>query len=589
MGRPSLRELLITGVAMGVGVGAAEVALRASPRLGMSSGDVLAWLLVSAVLFAGWLAAAAAVAWGIGRSSRGLVLSAAVVVQAALYYRFELFLNEFLYDPKVWGGLLGITVGSLLLGLAADKLLGRVERPLRLGMLGLAVVSAGAALVRAVPPSGTARDGGAPNVLLVTLDTTRPDQLSPYGADNDTPTLARLAREGVVFEEAIAAAPLTEPSHLAILTGVPPYISGVVSNGTVIGDQPALLPHRLRQEGYLTGAFVSGFPLHSKYGWSQAFDVYDDDFGRFRGLHALSLVKAWDQVALPAHTLRERRGDNTTGRALSWLDQHADERFFLWLHLFDPHAPYEAPAHPFDPPTDGEALTLPHYWPPPHKAITSTTWLEEAYRAEIRYADGLLGQVIDQLEARGVLDDTIVVMTADHGESLTEHDYLFDHGDYLYDASLRVPLIVRYPAAAKAGHRVPCQASNVDITPTLLSLLGLEDDQTRYGADQRAALSGSGCAPGAVVSTTVGGRFVESPPIDNAVRVDDHKFIHKGAGEQQCFDLVADPGETADIGGQCPASVQQTLATALELRGDVTGPEMDPETQEALRALGYIE
>jgi arylsulfatase A-like enzyme len=572
---------------MGVGVGAAEVALRAQPRLGMSTGDIAAWLLISVVLFASWLIMASGVAWVIGRRCRGLVFSAALVVEVALYYRFELVLNDFLHEPHVWGGLLGIVLGSLLTGLAVDGLLRRFERPLRAGLLAVAALSAVVALVRGQPVDGSPR-GDAPNILVITLDTTRPDQLAAYGADNVTPTISRLAAEGVVFEQAISTAPLTEPSHLAILTGIPPYISGVVSNGTALGERPALLSHLLRDNSYITAGFVSGFSLHSKYGWTQGFDMYDDDFGRFRGLHALSLVKMWDQIVLPAHALRERRGDIATGRAVSWLDAHHDERFFMWLHLFDPHAPYEAPAHPFDPPTDGEPLSLPQYWPPPHRAITSASWLEEAYRAEIRYVDALLGELIQAMEGHGVLDDTIIVLTADHGESLTEHDYLFDHGDYLYDASLQVPLIVRFPARAQAGLRVPCQVSNLDVTPTLISLLGIHDDHRRYGQDLSAVLAGSDCQAGAVIATTMGGRFMETPPIDHAIRADAHKFIEKGGGEEQCFDLRTDPGEEEHIGA-CPAPVQEMLQSALELRGDISSPELDPESEEMLRALGYIE
>lgn len=589
MTRPPFRDLLLTATCMGVGVGMAEVCLRAHPRLGMGMGDVLAWLMVSAALFVLWMFASAGVAWAVGRRSHGLLLSAVLVVQAALYYRFEWVLNDFLHQPHVWGGLLGIAVGSLLMGLLLNDVLVKQERNVRRAMLGLAALSAVGALVMSRPTTGQP-GGDRPNILLITLDTTRPDQLSPYGADNDTPTIARLAREGVVFEQAISTAPLTEPSHLAILTGIPPYISGMVSNGTHLGERPALLPHLLQDEGYITAGFVSGFPLHSKYGWDQGFDLYDDDFGRFWGLHALSLVKAWDQVMLPAHALRERRGDIATNRALSWLENHHDEQFFLWLHLFDPHAPYEAPDHQFDPPTDGDALELPQYWPPPHRAITSIEWLEEAYRAEIRYVDALLGQVIDQLEEKGVLDNTIVVLTADHGESLTEHDYLFDHGDYLYDASLRIPLLVRHPAQAQAGHRVPCQVSSLDITPTLMGMLSLQDQHQRYGIDLTDALNGQPCTTGAVVSTTVGGRFMEQPPIDNAIRAEDHKFIQKGLGEQQCFDLLSDPGETANLSSeQCPETVQSMLNAALDLRGEVAAPEMTGDNIEMLRALGYLE
>ncbi len=586
MNRPPLRDLLILACALGVGCGAAEVAIRAEPRLGMSTGEVLTWSAVSIGLGVIYLLIAAVVAWVIGWRARGWLLAAAVVVHAALYYRFELFLNEFLYDPRVWGGLLGIALVSLAVGLLCDGLLRTLSRPILLGSLAAGLLGVAIAGVRAVPPSGSALQ--RPNVVLITMDTTRSDQLSPYGSDNLTPALDRIASAGVVFEQAISTAPLTEPSHLAILTGIPPYISGIVSNGTVMGDRPALLSRALQAEGYTTAGFVSGFPLHGKYGWTQGFDVYDDDFGSLRGLHRLSIMKLIDQIVLPAHTLRERRGDSAVSRARSWVQAHHDESFFLWVHLFDPHAPYEAPGHPFDPPTDGAALSLPQYWPPPHRAITSTAWLTEAYRAEIRYTDDLIGQLLDTLEAQGVLESTIIVLTADHGESLTEHDYLFDHGDYLYDASLKVPLIIAAPGSA-AGHRVGCQVSSLDVTPTVLGLLSISDGIQRYGVDRGRELAGGDCDEEAVISTTIGGRFMENPPVDRSLRARGHKLIEKGQGGTECYNILSDPGEETELGEGCLPGMSESLHSALDAGGPVASPEMSNDSLEALRALGYIE
>ncbi|MDG1481066.1 MAG: sulfatase [Myxococcota bacterium] len=586
MNRPPLRDLFILACVLGVGSGAAEVAIRAEPRLGMSTGEVLTWSAVSVGLGVIYLLIAAAVAWAIGWRARGWLLSAAIVVHAALYYRFELFLNEFLYDPKVWGGLLIISVVSLVIGLLCDAGLKRLTRPIRVGSAAIGLLSIAVAGIRAVPPSGAAQE--RPNVVVITMDTTRPDQLSPYGSDNPTPALDRIASAGVVFEQAISTAPLTEPSHLAILTGIPPYISGIVSNGTAMGDRPALLSRVLQAEGYTTAGFVSGFPLHGKYGWTQGFDVYDDDFGSLRGLHRLSIMKLIDQIVLPAHTLRERRGDSAVSRAQSWVEAHHDEAFFLWVHLFDPHAPYESPDHDFSPPTDGEPLTLPQYWPPPHRAITSTEWLTEAYRAEIRYTDALIGELLDTLDAQGLTDNTIVVLTADHGESLTEHDYLFDHGDFLYDASLKVPLIVAAPGNT-AGHRIGCQVSSLDVTPTVLGLLGISDGIERFGVDRGRELSGGDCDEEAVISTTIGGRFMENPPVDNSLRARGHKLIEKGQGGTECYNILSDPNEAAELGGACISGLSESLSTALQEGGPAASPEMNQETQNMLESLGYIE
>jgi arylsulfatase A-like enzyme len=571
------------------------VALRAEPRLGLTADELGSWLAIAGGLNALYMAVAAAIAWAIGRASHGLLLAALVFLHGALWYRFELFLNEFLYDPRVWGGIGAIGLASVALGWVLDGQLARGRAKLGRLCWGLATLGVLAAAIHSRPVERTGPEG-APNVVLITMDTTRPDRLSLHGADNPTPNIDRLGLEGVRFDQAIASAPLTEASHLAILTGVPPYVSGIVSNGTDLGDRPALLSRVLQSRGWRTAGFVSAFPLHGRYGWTQGFDVYDDDFGALPGLHRLSLVKAWDQVALPAHALRERRGDVPTRRALAWLEDNHAAPFFLWLHLFDPHAPYEAPDHAFDPPTEGEPLALPRYWPPRHKAIRSTDWLASAYDAEIRYTDGLVGELVDGLERMGVLDETVVVLTADHGESLTEHGYLFDHGDFLYDASLRVPLIIRHPATAVAGGVVPCQVGNLDVTPTVLGILGIDDGQVRLGVDRRAELGGGDCTEGPVLSSTVAGRFMGEPPVDFSLRAVGHKLIRHDAppGEvvpaPECFNVLADPGEVEDLGlGGCPAGLETQLSAALAVGGKVASPELDAETLQALEALGYVD
>ena len=595
MSRPPLGPALRLAVALGLASGAIEVALRLSPQLGLSGGAVWTWLAASVALSVGFAAVIATLGWALGRGATAGPLVALLWVHAALAWRFDVVVNAFAREPRVWAPILGLSLAAVVAVLALEAPIRRGARALTALALAAALVGVGASQIRrGSTPHETA--AGPPNVVLVTIDTARADRFSAYGASNPTPTLDRVAADGALFETAIATAPLTQPSHLAILTGNPPYVTGVVTNGTDLGPQPAMLPHALRAHGYTTAAFVAGFPLHGRFGWGQAFDVYDDDFGATAGLHRLSLIKALDQIVLPSHALRERRGDLVLDRALPWLDANASAPFFLWVHLFDAHGPYEAPDHAFDPPTDGAPLNLPPYWPARDRGITSTDWLSAAYDAELRYADAQVGRLVDRLDRLGLASNTLLVLTADHGESLTEHGYLFDHGDNLFDPSLRVPLVMRFPGRIAAA-RLGCQVSNEDVTPTVLGLLGIEDGQSRAGVDRSSALQGGPCVEEPVISTTVGARFTEAPPIDHALRGAGHKLIslapRPGQAERadQLYDLVADPGELAPLPpGQAPeASMRALMDAALRGGGPVQEASSDAETLNALKALGYVE
>ena len=600
---PAPARLLRTALALGLCAGSLEIALRAAPRLGMDTAERMAWLAVAVALSSAVTVGASVGLLVLRRflsrtPALGLVLATLAFLHGALFWRLELHVNAFTRDPVVWGGVLGIGAISLLLGWLLDRPLRALGGRVDLACITVGLISAVVGLARGQPPAAPeAATQGAANLLVITLDTVRHDALEPYGGPVATPAIQRLADEGTLFEQAIATAPLTESSHLAMLTGLEPTSSGVVSNGTDFGHQPALISHRLQQAGWATGGFVAGFPLHGRWGWTQGFDVYDDDFGSMPGLHRLAIVKAWDQVAVPGGTLRERRGDAVIERTTQWLDRVDGGPWFAWVHLFDPHGPYEAPA-PFHmeqaPPRDGAPLELPAYWPPALRSITSTAWLDEAYHAEIRYTDSLLGELFASLEARGVMDDTLVLLVADHGESLTEHDYLFDHGDNLHDPSLRVPLILRWPGAIPAGLRLDCQVSTVSVASTLIEAAGLPEGQhSRDGAsllpliDRRQA-----CEPQDAYATTVAGKLMDDPPLDHALRARDRKLIAHEAGGAELYDLVLDPGETSDLAAERAdeaAALGQVLSAHLAGGAEIKSASSDQGTQEALRALGYIE
>jgi len=579
--------------------------------MGLSYSEALTWLALSVCLALFLTIPAAFVAHLLERRSLtsrsvGLVFSSLLALHAALFVRFTYVLNLSVSDYRVWGSLLAVAIVSLLIGLTLDGLLRRNAKVL------YAVTAV--AIILTLFKSGASFDASAPssspNVLIVTFDTTRADRIGAWGGDASTPYIDKLASEGVRFSQAIAPAPLTEASHLSILTGQPVYQTGVVANGTILGDRPALLSRRFSESGYVTGGFVSGFPLHGKYGWTQGFDVYDDDFGAVAGLHRLTIVKAWDQLTLPGNTLRERPGRQTIDRALGFIRDNSEQPFFMWVHLFDPHAPYDVSDQELEAaPRDGEPLDLPYYWPPPHASITSTDWLIDAYEAEISMTDALFGELLDSLEQEGISGNTIVAFTADHGESLLEHDYLFDHGDYLYDASLWVPLVIKAPNLPVSGIVQDCQVSLVHLAPTLAELAGIPDIEAAPGSGVSLMneLTGAPCTERPAVASNVAARFVDDPPVDHALRtILDHgadvdgeplgrrpsKYILHGAGGESLFDLAEDPVETTNLASDRISTANSGRAVVERLidgGSEIQNPESDAGTIEALRALGYVE
>ena len=569
-----IRPLLALTVAL-TGV---ELYAVAHARLGMQWMDLLLWCMAAHLLYAAFTLGLWQMASRIlnRRHALSVAMGTLLALHLGLTYRMDFAVNLFMKDIRVWGVSIVIFLLSLAIGFGLSKWLRTAEKWLW-GIGALVTILLPFKGIEAVSESNVS----LPDIVLISLDTTRPDALGAYGGQNQTPNIDALAERAVRFTQAISTAPLTEPAHLSMLTGQDTLQTSVVSNGTQLGEQPAFVTHILRAQGYQTAAFVSGFPLHARYGWADYFDVYDDDFGDWMGLHRLHIVQAWDQVVLPAHTLRERRGDTAVDRAHRWLLRHENQPKFLWLHLFDPHAPYEAPNHPFDPPTDGDKLELPAYWPPPHRAITDAQWLIEAYHAEVRYVDSLLGPLLDSIS-----DNSIVILTADHGESLTEHGYFFEHGDNLFDPSLRIPLLVSAPSLEPQVN--DCLVSSMDIPNTILSLLELDDGVTRSGRPLQAILAAAECPERIQLSTTIAARFVDQPPLSISARTPANKLI-KTLDSADCYHLQNDPDERLPQSATaCPTQLNVAIELA-EQGGEAKAPQLDAQTQDALEALGYIE
>jgi arylsulfatase A-like enzyme/Flp pilus assembly protein TadD len=353
------------------------------------------------------------------------------------------------------------------------------------------------------PSPGAAR-GGPPSIVLVSIDTLRADHVGAYGATSGaTPNLDALAAEGVVFEGAVSPVPVTLPAHASMLTGLLPHRHGVRDNGLYrLPPDVPVLAAELAAARYDTAAVVAAAVLDRQYGLGRGFRVYDDAVGGAAGL-----------------AIAERGAATVTDAALAAASRLRPP-FFLFVHYYDPHAAYRPPSP----------------W--------SERFSARPYDGEVAYADAEVGRLRRELAARGLATDPVFVVTSDHGEGLGEHGEA-THGPFLYQATLHVPLIVAAPGRWPAGRRVKGLVSNLDVTPTLLSLAGRPVPASLDGRDLGPAATGGAPAPRALPLET---EFaLNSYGWAALVGVTDGALKWIGAPDEELYDLATDPGETANL------------------------------------------
>jgi len=420
-------------------------------------------------------------------------------------------------------------------------------------------------------PAGQA----ATNVILITIDTVRADHLGCYGAsDVQTPVLDGLAHDGVVFEHAISQVPLTWPSHAAILTGTYPFQNGVQDfTGQPLDERFRSVAQVFKQHGYATGAVVSAFVLDRSWGLARGFDFYDDAFS----------TEAFQQKDIG---LVDRKAGDSVTRALRWLDkdwlQKTPRRpFFFWLHLYDPHSPYDPP-EPF-----------------------RTQYREHLYDGEIAYADHELGRLIAWLKQNRLYDRSLIIFLSDHGESLGDHGEK-EHGFFVYNSTVHIPLIVKPPVGSgvRPG-RVARPVETIAIAPTMVRFAGVKNPGAK-SADLRndrgnmekqfqspGLLDGSAGDDDATYSESFYSfsSFGWSPL--HALETSRYHYIE--APVPELYDVVADPQEKDNLASQQTATVA-VLKDKLQtlLRRNPFKPEenaasgLSPDALEKLRALGYV-
>ncbi|PYX32725.1 MAG: hypothetical protein DMG77_02570 [Acidobacteria bacterium] len=402
----------------------------------------------------------------------------------------------------------------------------------------------------------------APNIVFITVDTTRADRMGFLGNTHGlTPNLDLLARQGVVFERAYSQAPLTPVSHATIFTGTYPQFHTVTDFGHPL---PALLPYLpeiLKKSGYHTAAFIGSLILDPKAsmapGFDRGFDLFDAGFRIKR-----------DRDEDRYQTVERRAGD-VVGHAIKWLNNNRQPPFFLWVHLYDPHAPYDPPA-PYD------------------------KRFKDPYEGEIAYADASLGKLFTYLRQHGLYDRTLIVMMSDHGESLGAHGESM-HGIFLYDETIQVPLVFKLPGELLARRRVSSRVRLVDVAPTLLNMLSLPLPPTFQGESlvpvMKGIQKGADDLP-AYAETDYPHRAFGWSAL-RALRTGKYLFLR--APRRELYDQSQDKSAAHNLAASSPA-VTDTLQSQLNDFHDKTTsyhegtpqPKLSSEQAENLTALGYV-
>jgi arylsulfatase A-like enzyme len=386
------------------------------------------------------------------------------------------------------------------------------------------------------------------NVVFITLDTTRADHIGAYGLSNaGTPTIDNLAHEGVLFEQAETVAPLTLPSHCSLFTGRYPFQHSVHENGDLLPVTERTLAQVLHERGYQTAAFTASYVLEARWGLARGFDRYDD-------------VQRPHDGHGPG---RNRRPANeVVDAALDWLGTAERSPFFVWLHMYDAHAPYDREGGP----------------------------RIRDYQSAIAYMDTQINRVLGFLDGRRLRDRTLIIIAGDHGESLGDHGER-THGFFVYESVTRVPLIVVAPIRSAQGRRIPEVVRTVDVLPTVLELLHIRTPTELAGVSLAARLTG-------VTQSQAGDAYSETMyPRDRfgwselrAIRSDRFKAI--AAPRPELYDLERDPSETVNLVEERPALADFLLtklrAFAFDHRSHPSAGPVERDAADRLAALGYV-
>ena len=407
---------------------------------------------------------------------------------------------------------------------------------------------------------GIAGADDRPNTIVITLDTVRADRMGFLGSRHGlTPQMDALARKGIVFERMYAQAPLTPVAHASIFTGTYPQFHKMQDFGSRLASSLPFLPDLLHQGGYRTAAFVSSIILDPRNGFApgfeRGFDSYDAGFHRrHKGENRYQSV--------------ERRAEDTIARAVQWLDTNSPGPFFLWIHLWDAHDPYDPPA--------AYAKRFP----------------SAPYDGEIAYLDASLGKLFSALQAKHLFESALIVVLSDHGEGLKQH-VESTHGVFLYDETIHVPFILKLPQGKLSGERVKARAGQVDVAPTILDIVQLLVPSAMQGQSLMRLVGLKAPSDRPSYAETQYSRRAFGWSSLASLRVGTYLYVK--APQQELYDVSVDPGATRNL-AEKNKSVAARIAAQMEdflKRSSGNVPEasqanLDPKTMEKLASLGYV-
>lgn len=397
-------------------------------------------------------------------------------------------------------------------------------------------------------PSRTGSADGP--IILISIDTLRADRLPAYGyKGTSTPQIDRLVADGVLFEKAYAHSPQTLPSHTSMFSGQLPFEHGVRDNiGFSLKDGQRLIQHALRDQGYATGGFVSAYVLRKQTGFADGFDRYDDD------LPPASPDLPLGQV--------QRPGAETVAAAIRWVDQQESSRFFLFVHIYEPHRPYS---------------------PPPQYAG------KNPYDGEVDYSDSIVGALLEHLRQKDLYDRATIILLSDHGEGLGDHGE-DEHGIFLYRETIQVPLVVKLPRSRGGNRRVPDPVQHIDLLPTILDLTGATAPGEWRGRSLEPLLEGTGrVSETGIYAEAMSPRYHFGWSELYAIGDARYRFIR--APRDELYDIVKDPAETSSVAAE-RTQVRDAMRRMLEkLMADarIQAPSaVSEQDRQRLAALGYV-
>jgi arylsulfatase A-like enzyme/Flp pilus assembly protein TadD len=399
----------------------------------------------------------------------------------------------------------------------------------------------------------------SPNVLFIIIDTLRADHLGCYGdKEIKTPNIDSIAKEGTLFQNAITQAPLTFPSHTTMFTSTYPQQSNAWDNGSYrLASSEVTLAQILQDKGYATGAFVSTVVLDAKYGLNRGFQTYDDAIGKNQGDR---VIKFMDD---------ERTADQTAPLAIKWLKDNKDKKFFLWVHFYDPHGIYNPPS--------------------PYKEM----YKNDLYSGEVSFADHYVGKVLSTLKELGLKDKTLIVFAGDHGEGLGEHGET-GHGIFVYDETLKVPLIFSYPKLIAQDRVVKEQVRLIDIMPTILDLVNIKKNKEIQGQSLAGILKGEEKPQDRTAfSVTRYAQIHFNWSEMQSWRTKDWKYIK--STEPELYNISKDPDELVnlidkrkDIAKSMEKDLDEFFKKTAAPEKKENKIEVDEQTKKQLMSLGYV-